>query len=65
MKNNIKPIVSKSINEDIGDEGTKVVELLTIFGIPIFKNTYTRKECIRNIECGFKNPTSESNVTQT
>ena len=65
MKSNMKPIVSKSINEDIGEEGTKVVELLTIFNIPIFKNTYIRRECIRNIECGFKNPISESDVTQT
>lgn len=65
MKSNTKPIVSKSVNEDIGDEGTKVVELLTIFGIPIFKNTYTRRECIRNIECGFKNPISEGDITQT
>lgn len=61
----MKPIVSKSINEDVRGEGTKVVELLTIFDIPVFKNTYTRRECIRNIECGFKNPTSESDVTQT
>lgn len=61
----MKPIVSKSINEDVREEGTKVVELLTIFDIPVFKNTYTRRECIRNIECGFKNPTSESDVTQT
>ena len=61
----MKPIVSKSINEDIREEGTKVVELLTIFDIPVFKNTYTRRECIRNIECGFKNPTSESDITQT
>ena len=61
----MKPIVSKSINEDVREEGTRVVELLTIFNIPIFKNTYTRRECIRNIECGFKNPTSKSDVTQT
>lgn len=61
----MKPIVSKSINEDVREEGTKVVELLTIFDIPVFKNTYTRRECIRNIECGFKNPTPESDITQT
>ena len=41
------------------------MKLLTIFGIPIFKNTYTRREYIRNIECGFKNPISEGDVTQT
>jgi hypothetical protein len=61
----MNPIVSKSVNEYIGEEGTMIVELLTIFNIPIFKNTYTRKECIRSIECGFKNPTSESEVTPT
>ena len=61
----MKPIVSKSINEDVREAGTKVVELLTIFDIPVFKNTYTRRECIRNIECGFKNSTSESDITQT
>ena len=64
MKNNIKPIISKSINENIGDEETKVVKLLTIFGIPVFKNTHIRREYIRNIECGFKNPTSENDITQ-